>query len=633
MLRRSLPLLLLAATLAGPSAAQAEVQRFSTITADGGEPTPRAAMRRAERILAGRARRGGRELTPLLKQLALALPSLDGAERRRALRLLARPTLGESTLSDQSYTVAEEPPHCTAHFCVHWVDTTDDAPPLDDGDGDQVPDYVEAAAGVFENVYAVENVQLGWRGATSDGARGCPGADPSCMNRTDVYLADIGAGQGVYGYAGVDPGQKTLSQAAYLVMDDDYSAAEFPRYEGNPLPPLEVTAAHEYNHVLQFGYDVAQDTWMLESTAVWMEDKVYPQVDDYLQYVGAWTQMSSVPLTYFNGLDSTDPANLKAYGDVVWNQWLERRYGDRIVRRAWEHSLLSEPESFAPGAYDGALREHRSNFFEAFTRFAVDTAEWRLQSSAFPEGRLFPDMVRVRDARTGVAIQLAADRGGAGGELAHTTFGLMDVLPTSLPRIKLVLSAPSGVQSALALVGRTGDGESGEASVLITRLPRGGTGTVTLDDPGRYSRLTAAIVNGDGRTSGRFSRSFQDWDWVSDRAKVTARISTDFEPPAVRSRSPHDNARDISRRPRLKIAFSERMTGIDSASVMLIGPGGHELVARLAQRGNGRRVEIRPQHRLRRGERYRVRIGAGVTDLGGNVLPKASRSWAFRTAR
>ena len=46
-----------------------------------------------------------------------------------------------------------------------------------------------------------------------------------------------------------------------------------------------MTLAHEYNHILQFGYDAYQDAWFAESTAVWMEDQVYNGINDYLRYV------------------------------------------------------------------------------------------------------------------------------------------------------------------------------------------------------------------------------------------------------------------------------------------------------------------------------------------------------------
>jgi len=184
--------------------------------------------------------------------------------------------------------------------------------------------------------------QLGWREPKSDGTEG------GSAGKVDIYLKQLG-GTGIYGYAAPDPNQEIAadnSLYAYLVVDDDYVHAEFPQY-ASPNTPLEVTLAHEYNHVLQFGYDVAQDTWMFESTAVWMEGRVYPAAFDYLQYLPGWVQLTARPLTTFNGTDPNDRRNVKVYGTAVWNKWLDARYGPDVIRNAWEVSLQTDPRSFA----------------------------------------------------------------------------------------------------------------------------------------------------------------------------------------------------------------------------------------------------------------------------------------------
>ena len=89
--------------------------------------------------------------------------------------------------------------------------------------------------------------------------------------------------------------------------------------------PLEVTAAHEYNHVLQYGYDIGQDTWMFESTATWAEEKVFP---------GRSTTTIS---TCRPGPPAQPAAHLaerdgrKMYGSAIWNHWLEQRYDAATV--------------------------------------------------------------------------------------------------------------------------------------------------------------------------------------------------------------------------------------------------------------------------------------------------------------
>ncbi|MEA2387471.1 MAG: hypothetical protein QOG41_244, partial [Thermoleophilaceae bacterium] len=224
------------------------------------KPHSRAAGVRALRTAAA-ALDGGApavEPTTALKELAVRLPSLDRADRARARRMLARPAASVHAADVGS---GDDHLFCSAHFCIHWTDAGADAPPLDSLLGDGIPDYIRAMSQVFEHVQQVENGSLGWREPRRDGTRG------GDFNKVDVYVKDVG-GAGIYGYSTPDPDQTGHSQTAYLVLDNDYAQAQFPSYS-DYLAPMEVTAAHEYNHVLQFSYDVYEETWFLESTAVW----------------------------------------------------------------------------------------------------------------------------------------------------------------------------------------------------------------------------------------------------------------------------------------------------------------------------------------------------------------------------
>ena len=191
--------------------------------------------------------------------------------------------------SRNSYTVPEAPksPACDVNFCVHWVDQGLDAPNLEDSNGDGVPDFVERVLKVAENVHRVENGKLGWQEQLSDGTLG------GGHGKTDIYLSEIGPQ--LFGYAAPDRGQvgedgRTPRHLhGYLVLDNDYEPFEFPHT--SPGRDLKVTLAHEYDHILQFGYDAYEDPWFAESTAVWMEDQVYNGIDDYLRYVRRWDNL------------------------------------------------------------------------------------------------------------------------------------------------------------------------------------------------------------------------------------------------------------------------------------------------------------------------------------------------------
>ena len=641
--RRLLPVLI-ACCLAPALPAGAGAADLHAHSDGAGEPrTGREALRLARDLREGDGVRTGYELSPALRTLAEKLPTLDGADRRRAERLLARPTsTQEANPGESTYDAPEAPPVCGQHFCVHYVTTTkagppaadqcrnpaDDRPDLTDSNGNGVPDYVEVMLGQFEYVYDVENNQLGWRPPKPDFGRGATGPD---ADKTDVYIKNIGP-EGIFGYAAPDARQPLTSRnqlAAYLVMDNDYCQREYRNYPAF-LEPLQVTAAHEYNHVLQFNYDAQQDNWMFESTAVWMEDKVYDDINDYRNYLPRWARLTLLPLTQFNSRDAGDTDNVKVYGDAVFNRWIDERYGADAIRRAWDLSV--QEKSFAPGAYDAALRERGTSFFNTFTEFAADTAEWRSGGGLFEEGETFPDVARALNGDTLVPQTVTGARSDyVEGGINHTSYALLNVDPRGERNVTVGATFRRGVAGAIAIVGRTGDEVGGAPVVRITRLPRGGRGRVTLPDANTYSRVTAVLINAHTAFSG-YSSDLGDWLWLGDDEPITLAIN-DFTTPRAVKVVPKAGARRVSPKARVRITFDEGVAGVSPRSVRLVAPGGRTVAAALSQSRNGKIVILKPTRSLRAGRRYAVRLSADVTDGGGNRLPSSRRTWRFTTGR
>jgi hypothetical protein len=551
---------------------------------------------------------GGRpaEPTPLLRELAVRLPSLHGSERRQAHALLLRPTEGAGDPQGDGYSVPEATPYCTAHFCFHYVTSTDDAPVSADGNGNGVPDFVETGAAAAENSYDVEVGQLGWRAPKSDGTRG------GDVDKTDVYLKQLG-GSGIYGYSVPDPDQQLTDDhtaSGYIVIDNDFKESEFPGYS-SPTVPLEVTIAHEYNHILQFNYDVIQDTWMLESTAVWMEGMVYPAALDYLQYLPGWVQYTQFPLTTFSS-DPNDRHNVKVYGSAVWEKFLAERYGNDVVRRAWEDSLDTDPASFAVAAFNQAIRQQGgSDFPSAFTAFAAASAEWQATNSGFPEGSHYLDVVRAGSAPVN----------GPGGTLHmnHTTYSLLAVPHTNASRVRLGVMAPAGTSSGLALVGREGDVPGGAMTEVVKTLPSGGNGTVTITNPSRFARLTAVLINADSKLNGA-SQLTGDWIYARDAQSYYARVTTDFKAPRVVRVSPANRARRISRKASVKVTFSERVRGVSGKSLQLVTADGRTAAARVIFSNGSKTATLKPSRTLSRNRFYKLRVTTAVTDTAVNPL-------------
>jgi hypothetical protein len=434
-----------------------------------------------------------------------ALPAVATADDERVFRAPAYRPTDRPDPNRNAYTVPEAPrsPSCTRHFCVHWVAEGLDAPSLVDAGGDGVPDYVERVQAVAEQVYSIQNGKLGWRDPKSDGRKG------GGRGKTDIYLDQIGGA--LFGYAAPDRGQAKANRLprrlhGYLVLDNDYDPREFPGT--SPQDDLEVTLAHEYNHILQFGYDAYQDAWFAESTAVWMEDFVYDDVDDYLRYVRRWVKRYDTPLT---------ANSIKEYGSAVWAEWLARHYGHAVVRRAWARAVHTKPGGFSVSAYDSAIEAAgRSSFNRDFARFARDLPEWRT-GEVFAEGRSYPDVQRQGSLPVNGR---ALDR-----LLNHTTSQLLRVHAREGRRVVVRAMAPRGIAAGLALVGRVGSERRGRIVDVLRFAPRGGSMTVRLARPGRFDRLTAVLINADTSTGG-FSARRLDWAYLTDSApfRVWARL-------------------------------------------------------------------------------------------------------------
>jgi hypothetical protein len=565
---------------------------------------PAAVLHRAEAAFKTGHNGTRRDISPLLQKLAVDLPRLHGTERRRATSLLARPTDGLADPNRNGYSVPEATPLCSAHYCVHYVTTGPDAPPLADADGNGVPDWVQTVSGVAENVHSVENGQLGWREPKSDGTLG------GGNGLTDIYLLNLG-GTGVYGYTAPDVNQRisTIDHSvhSYLVLDNDYAPSEFVGYS-SPVDPLDVTMAHEYNHVLHYTYDALEETWMFEATAVWMEGKVYEPVHDYLQYLRGWIQLTPLPLTTFNGRNPNDRTNVKVYGSSVWSKWLDARFGPAVIRSAWEDSINTRPRSFAPLAYDTAIRQHRGRgFSDQFGRFAAATAEWQARNSGFPEGSLYPDVTRLGTVSVNGSAGVAT--------LDHTAFALLDVPLTRPRRIKLAVLAPRGTASALALVGRTGGSPGGTATQALRQLPKGGIGTAVLP-AGQFERITAAIINSDFQQRG-VPQTADDWRFKKDRQPFYVDVSTDFTAPRLRSVK--------AKGKKVTVTFSERIRGVTRSSLRLLS-GGHVVHSKLTFHDRTRTATLAPSGGFKPGRRYTLQLTNAITDLALNRLRSVRRS-------
>ena len=472
----------------------------------------KAALVKVQQLREGHGVHTGHELTPALRDLFRSLPALSGDDRTAAESILARPDDEQKDPDDtHKWTPRVEAggsPRCGAHFCVHWTMLGADA---------SNASYAQSMLDIFENeVYPCENGTaaascagspgLGWREAASDAPLGGDA-------RVDVYIEDLFTNEHVFGYVALDPGQSVdpaVPHYAYMVMDKDYTRYSSDGSAASGLAAERVTAAHEYNHILQNAYDYLEDRWMFEATAVYMEDKVYPANNDYLNYVTAWVANPKQPLTAFPS------SNLKAYGSAVWNHWLDHRFGSAVVRGAWEQSVGAA--NFAPGAYSAAISAAGgADFSDEFNRFAAAVAEWQAPDAGFPDR--YPDVARDAVLATGTQTVPFS--------LPHTTFAFFDVPipPTNPPTIRLTGRLPAGTAGAIALVARVGqDPAAGPVTTSLTPMPTGGIAAASLDNPAQYGHITAVVVNSDPSRGG-FDPALDDYVFTKDAGDVVVSMA------------------------------------------------------------------------------------------------------------
>lgn len=304
----------------------------------------------ARAVLSGDARG---DATMSLVALRRAYPHLDARQRQQADALLARPTDGSADPFGDGYTTDEAPPKCGDHVCVHYVAETQDAPDQTDANVNGYPDFVDQVLARMESVWAYEIGTRGYRAPATDGTRGGD-------SRLDVYLAQI-SDAGLYGYCAPEqavPGERFRADG-YCVLDNDYV--------GFPTPPsasLTVTAAHEFFHMVQFNYDANEDRWLMEATAVWMEERYADAINDNRQYLTAGQMhQPSIPL---------DTDGFEYYGNWIFFELLTKHYGVDAVRTIWRlcDASKGKTDHYSLQAVRLALAAHHTTFAKFYARFA-----------------------------------------------------------------------------------------------------------------------------------------------------------------------------------------------------------------------------------------------------------------------
>jgi len=325
----------------------------------------------------------------------------------------------------------------TRHFRIWYSlaepnkpDTTDINP------HDGVPDYVNRVAEVMEFCYAMEVNTFGYAPPIPDSTADSPRRNVGGDDRIDVYIQELWGNY--FGETLEDEPLQTAPSKApgFIIIDNDYIGYG---YDENPLQALQVTCAHELFHLIQFGYDYLEDIWWMEATAVFMEEQVYPLVNDYINYLGDFLMHPELSLTYASGMDN------HMYGACLFPMFLAKMYGWRIVREIWE--LCGEPGISSIPAISQSLERHNTTLREAFGTFALwnlFTADRADTANFYREGHLYPS-VAIKDTLDLLHVPADTVSDSLHSSLSCVYVGLpRSKTPVGLEQIRFGFSANSG---------------------------------------------------------------------------------------------------------------------------------------------------------------------------------------------
>jgi hypothetical protein len=283
-------------------------------------------------------------------------------------------------------------------FRVHFDTTGLDAPALLDSTGSRISGtaraFVDSVFSILQHVLAVEISTLRYLAPPTDGSLG---GGPEY----DIYIMNLGDMYGVT-YPDVYPADGGTSTSS-ITIDNDFAFVRPVKNRG--LGGLRVTLAHEFHHAIQLGnYGYwSGDLYYYEITSTWMEDVVYPDVNDYYNYLGAYWGQFHNPDKPFNSFDSSIP-----YSRAIWGLYVAKRFGIDVMRESWEAIRQARPHI----AIDQVLRAHGSTMNEAYSEWAL----WNY----FTGSRAKPSLYYTDGADYPLMIQSAVEFTGSSRDVVNS---------------------------------------------------------------------------------------------------------------------------------------------------------------------------------------------------------------------
>lgn len=206
----------------------------------------------------------------------------------------------------------------TADFRLHYT--------LEGSDATTV-EFAQATADALQLAYETQINRLGWA---------APVREPDGRYRAYVGDADGAMGymsgiQVVFDNASTPDVREGFASRGLLVIDNDLGEGR----EETPESLMRATVPHEFNHLVQYGYDSQEGLgWLYESSASWIETATAGMDEDAARYANDDFAAPGVCWTTNNpGHD---------YGQWTLLQSLVDNHGPQMVTRLWQNAAVHD---------------------------------------------------------------------------------------------------------------------------------------------------------------------------------------------------------------------------------------------------------------------------------------------------
>ena len=257
------------------------------------------------------------------------------------------------------------------YFRFHYTTTGTHAVANSDTNNNSIPDYIDYIVNVFTYVSSTQLDSFSYSEPPSDSWYPA-NEDNGGSNHYDIYIRNLESN--VYGYVAPenfaqsgDFGDNENSSATELNALTSYMALRnnYNGFPGSQEESIKVTAAHEFHHSIQSGYDGFESQWLMEATAVAMEEQVYDEINDCYQYLPSW---------FNEPHKSLDHQSDHWYGSFIYAQYIYEHLGGFLtLRKIWQKSILNDSYygDYSHRAISLALSSEGSSFSDVLNKMVV----------------------------------------------------------------------------------------------------------------------------------------------------------------------------------------------------------------------------------------------------------------------